>query len=380
MPISKSELEDISAGYDAVPEKSWSLNSSVYIDPKFVGIERDAIFHRSWQFLCHVEKLRNPGDYVAAEIHGQNIVVVRDNKGVLRGFYNVCKHRGHLLLEGEGCKSTIVCPYHTWTYNLQGNLIAARQTDDVENFNLDDISLSSIQVEAFCSLVFVNLNASADPLDKQSGDLGKEINQYAPDIDDLTFAHRLTYSINANWKTVIDNFLECYHCPTAHRDFVSLVDMKTYAVKTHGIYSSHMAKAGLSENSAYAVDGAKVTDHAVWFLWPSTTLMRYPGRGNFMVWKIIPVGPEETHEVFDFFFETAEPNDAEREAIKYIDEVLQVEDIGLVESVQRGMRTPAFNQGRYVINHSHSGMSEHGVHHFHGLVLSALEKIVADNG
>ena len=105
------------------------------------------------------------------------------------------------------------------------------------------------------------------------------------------------------------------------------------------------------------------------------TLMRYPGRGNFMVWRFIPVGPEETYEIFDFFLETPEPNEAETEAIRYIDEVLQVEDIGLVESVQRGMRTPAFRQGRYLIDKKGSGMSEHAVHHFHGMVLDAYAEL-----
>lgn len=251
----------------------------------------------------------------------------------------------------------------------------ARLTEDVENFNTDEICLSSVQVEEFCSLVFVNLDPSAASLASQSADLGKKIENYALDLGNLTFTHRLSYKIKANWKTVIDNFLGCYHCPTAHRDFVSLADMDTYQVTTHDIYSSHMAKDGLTENSAYAVDGASVTDHAVWFLWHNITLTRYPGRGNFMVWKIIPDGPEETREEFDFFFETDRPNEAEMEAIKYIDEVLQVEDIGLVESVQRGMRTPAFKQGRYVINHRQSGMIEHAVHHFHGMVLAAFELV-----
>ena len=163
----------------------------------------------------------------------------------------------------------------------------------------------------------------------------------------------------------------------AHKDFVTLVEMDTYKVTTHGIYSSHMAKAGRRDNRAYAVEEASVTDHAVWYLWPNTTLMRYPGRGNFMVWRFIPVGPEETYEEFDFFLTEKTPNEAELEAIKFIDEVLQPEDIGLVESVQRGMRTPAFEQGRYLVDPEGSGMSEHGVHHFHGLVLDAYRKAAA---
>ena len=104
--------------------------------------------------------------------------------------------------------------------------------------------------------------------------------------------------------------------------------------------------------------------------------MRYPGRGNFMVWRFYPDGPEQTYEVFDFFFETDTPNESEIEAIRFIDEVLQPEDIGLVESVQRGMQTPAFQQGRYLVDPNGSGMSEHGVHHFHGLVLDAYRGAV----
>jgi phenylpropionate dioxygenase-like ring-hydroxylating dioxygenase large terminal subunit len=372
--FTKKQLAELKQGYDPVASRSWSLNTKAYIDAQFFPVEKQAIFHKTWQFVCHIEKLRAPGQYLTIVIYGQSIVVLRDSNHDLRAFYNVCKHRGHELLSGEGQKILIVCPYHAWSYTLEGRLKAARLTEDVENFNQDEICLTSVQVEEFCSLVFVNLDPTADSLAKQSGDLAKEIESYAPDLGNLTFAHRLTYKIQANWKTVVDNFLECYHCPTAHRDFVSLVDMDSYKVTTHGIYSSHMAKAGLSENSAYAVEGASVTDHAVWFLWPNTTLMRYPGRGNFMLWKIIPAGPEETYEEFDFFFETTTPNKAETEAIKYIDEVLQIEDIGLVESVQRGMRTPAFEQGRYVINHRQSGMSEHAVHHFHGLVLDAFEQ------
>ncbi|MEM7240056.1 MAG: RHO alpha subunit C-terminal catalytic domain-containing protein, partial [Pseudomonadota bacterium] len=179
------------------------------------------------------------------------------------------------------------------------------------------------------------------------------------------------YDIKSNWKNVVDNFLECYHCPTAHKDFCTLVDMDTYKVTTYGIYSSHMAEAGKASNSAYAVDNATVTDHAVWWLYPNTCLMRYPGRGNFIVMHVIPAGPERTLETYDFFFETPEKIPAEEDAIRYIDEVLQAEDIALVESVQRGMNTPAFTQGRIVHDPDGSGKSEHAVHHFHGLVLDA---------
>ncbi|MEO1460388.1 MAG: RHO alpha subunit C-terminal catalytic domain-containing protein, partial [Pseudomonadota bacterium] len=199
-----------------------------------------------------------------------------------------------------------------------------------------------------------------------------EVLHWAPDVERLTHAHRITYSIRSNWKNVVDNFLECYHCPTAHKDFCTLVDMDTYKVTTHGIYSSHMADAGQSANSAYAVEEATVRTHAVWWLWPNTCLMRYPGRGNMLVLNILPgPDPETSYETYDFFFEDPEPSEAEHDAIRYIDEVLQAEDIALVESVQRGMATPAFRQGRIVHDPDGSGKSEHAVHHFHGLLLEA---------
>lgn len=147
--------------------------------------------------------------------------------------------------------------------------------------------------------------------------------------------------------------------------------MGTYDVKTHGIWSSHFAEAGKQANSAYDVSGATVNQHAVWWLWPNTCLLRYPGRSNFMVLQILPDGPDRTHETWDFYFETADLTAAELDGVRYIDEVLQQQDIGIVESVQRGMRTPAFDQGRIVYDPAGTGLSEHGVHHFHGLLLDA---------
>ena len=372
--LTQNQIDHISGGYDMDAGRSSTIHSDCYVDPRFLGIEREQVFHKTWQFLCHEEKLRETGSYIASDIQGRGIFAVRGADGKLRAFYNVCQHRGHELLNGEGFVTKITCPYHAWVYNLDGGLQRARRSELIENFCEGDVRLSTIQVEIFCHLVFVNLDPVAKSLASQSGQLGKEVLSYAPDLGQLTFAHRLTYRLQANWKAVVDNFLECYHCPVAHKDFCTLVEMDTYKITTHGIYSSHMAKAGRSDNQAYGVDGANVTDHAVWYLWPNITLMRYPGRGNFMVWRFIPVGPEETYEEFDFFFESSAPTEAELDAISFIDTVLQPEDIALVESVQRGMRTPAFTRGRYLVDPNGSGLSEHGVHHFHSLILAAYER------
>jgi carnitine monooxygenase subunit len=374
----KQQFAAIKRGYHPDAGRSFSLSATAYIDPRWHQVDMNEIISKTWQWVCHIEKLREPGSFVTVEIAGRPIAIVRDRDGTLRAFYNVCKHRAHTLLSGEGRTAKIMCPYHAWTYKLDGQLARAPHTEHLQDFDPQAIRLEPVHVEEFCGFVYVNLDSDASPLRSQSGDLETEIRHWAPDIDSLTFAHRLSYDIRSNWKNVVDNFLECYHCPVAHKDFCTLVDMDTYKVTTHGIYSSHMADAGQNANSAYDTSNAKVRTHAVWWLWPTTCLMRYPGRSSMIVLNLIPAGPDRTLETYDFFLETPEPDETEKAAIGYLDTVLQVEDIMLVENVQRGMGTPAFQQGRIIHDPSGSGKSEHALHHFHGLVLEAYAKAVAN--
>jgi choline monooxygenase len=369
--LTAADVARIASGHDPDPARSMSLRAEAYTDPRWAEVDLRAIFARTWQWICHVERLREPGSYVSATVAGMPIAVIRGRDGELRAFYNVCKHRAHELLSGAGRTGAIVCPYHAWTYGLDGQLRAARKTAAMATFDTSEVCLERVGVEEFGGMVYVNLDPAARPLGEQAGDLAGEIAHWAPDVAELTHAKRLTYDIASNWKNVIDNFLECYHCHVAHPEFVDLVDMGTYEVRTHGIWSSHFAEAGKHANAAYDVSGASVTEHAVWWLWPNTCLLRYPGRGNFMVLQVLPAGPDRTLETWDFFFETPELETAELESVHYIDAVLQVQDITIVESVQRGMCTPAFDQGRIVYDPDGSGLSEHGVHHFHGLVLDA---------
>jgi carnitine monooxygenase subunit len=375
--VTVEDVARISFGYDLDPGRSWSLRAEAYTDQRWAEADVRGIFAQTWQWVCHVEKLRAPGSYVSATVAGMPVAVVRGRGGELRAFYNVCKHRAHELLSGSGTSRNIVCPYHAWTYSLDGSLKAARRADRMETFDKTEVCLDQVAVEEFGGMVYVNLDPAAVPLREQAADLAEEIAHWAPDVAQLTHAKRLTYDVATNWKNVIDNFLECYHCHIAHKEFVDLVDMDTYEVRTHGIWSSHFAEAGKHANAAYDVSGASVTEHAVWWLWPNTCLLRYPGRGNFMVFQVVPDGPDRTLETWDFFLESTELNDAEVESVRYIDDVLQQQDIAIVESVQRGMRTPAFDQGRIVFDPARegSGLSEHGVHHFHGLVLDAYRSL-----
>ena len=193
--LSQREYDQISAGFDTDPRKSSSINTCTYTEPKFLDIERDQVFRDSWQFVCHEEKLREAGSYVVTEVQGASILLVRGEEGDLRAFYNVCKHRGHELLHGEGTTRLINCPYHAWSYQLDGRLRAARRSEHLINFDKDKICLDQVQIEVFCHLVFVNLNSQAAPLSEQSGDLAGEIMSSAPDLASLTYAKSLHLSL-----------------------------------------------------------------------------------------------------------------------------------------------------------------------------------------
>ena len=221
----KQQFAAIKQGYHPEAGRSLSLRATAYVDPKWYQVDLNQIISRTWQWVCHIEKLREPGSFVTIEIAGQPIAVVRGREGALRAFYNVCKHRAHALLSGEGKTAKIMCPYHAWTYKPDGQLARAPHTEHLQDFDPKAIRLDPVQVEEFCGFVYVNLDPGASPLRSQSGDLETEIRHWAPDIDQLTFAHRLSYDIKSNWKNVVDNFLECYHCPVAHKDFCTLVDL-----------------------------------------------------------------------------------------------------------------------------------------------------------
>ena len=355
------------------PGRSYTLPARYYWDPEVHAREMDAIFGHGWVCLGHGETLGETGDYTTFVVGDQNVLVVRGKDGVLRGFHNVCSHRAHELLQGAGRTKVITCPYHAWSYHIDGTLRTARGSEKVAGFSKDEFCLKPVGAEEFCGFIFVNLDNHAAPLAEQSGGLEADIRGFAPDLGQLTHAHRLTFDIKANWKNIIDNFLECYHCPVAHRAFVELIDVDSYRIVNHGIYSTPHARANARANTAYNTVGADVQDHAVWWLWPNTCILRFPGSANIMTMRMIPIGPEETHEIIDFHFLDSTPDAAQSEAIAYVNDVLTPEDISIVESVQRGLHSRGYNQGRFMVNDERSGQSEHGVHYFHSLVLKALE-------
>jgi carnitine monooxygenase subunit len=362
-------------GFDPAPEKSYTLPARHYFDPAIHAWEQEAIFARSWCYAGHLGALAEPGCYITCRIADQNILVIRGKDGMLRGFYNVCQHRAHELLRGSGRAKVITCPYHAWTYHADGRLRTARGGENLPGFDPSEFCLKPVKVETLANFVFVNLDAQALALARLSGGLEAEIRSYCPEIDRLVLARSLTYEVAGNWKNSVDNFLECYHCHVAHSDFCDLVDMASYRSICHGIYSSHCGRAARLDSKAYRYDGdARARQFGSWWLWPNLSIEVFPGAPNVNIFHHVPVGPEKTLHVFEFYMEQATPSPAQEDAIRYIDEVLQVEDIALVESVQRGLHSRGYNQGRFVVDAGRTEMSEHAVHHFHGLVVEALKR------
>lgn len=361
------------------PGQSYTLPARYYIDPEIFEAEKSAIFYRSWYYAGHVSQVAEPGQFLTCRIHQQNVIIIRARDGALNAFFNVCAHRGHELLDGCGKTNLIRCPYHAWAYDLDGTLKAARNSENVDGFDKSEFTLRTVRVEVFCGLVMINLDPDAVPFARQTEGLEDEIRSFVPSVDRLAFAQRDTYDVPANWKTMIDNFLECYHCHTAHKDFVDLVDMDTYRTVTHGIYSSQLAGAPRTTSAnAYEFEPGEVDfGYAGWFVWPNISIWAYPGEPNLSVLQMTPAGPERCIEYQDWFVPDGKPTKQLADAMAYQKDVLQPEDIGLCESVQRGLHSMAYNQGRFIVDRGRTELSEHAVHHFQALVRTALGEELA---
>ena len=356
------------------PSVSYTMPARFYTSPDIYEIEKDAIFYKSWHYAGHASQLKEERSYITTSIHDQNIFIAKGADGELRAFHNVCAHRGHILLEGSGRKSVITCPYHAWAFDFSGKLVNARNSENVIGFNKDDFSLKEVKLEVFCGMLMVNLDLNAKPFAEQFKGLEEEIRQYMPSVDSLEYAQRDTFDVASNWKVLVDNFLECYHCSPAHKDFVDLVDMNSYRTITHKKYSSQCAAAPLKTNSkAFNFKPGDVDfGYAGFFVWPNFTIWIYPGEANLSVLQMNPSSPTKTIEYQDWFTLGGKLSPQLKEAADYQKDVLQPEDIGLCESVQKGLNSKAYNQGRFIVDKGLTELSEHAVHHFQYMVVEAL--------
>ena len=357
------------------PQASYTLPSYLYTDPAVYELEKENIFYRSWQFVAHKGSFSKPGDYVTVQICDQNLFVMMGNDDELRGFYNVCQHRAHELLQaGSGnVKSAIVCPYHAWAFEKEGQLRGAPRSQNRPGFNKADFSLKRVRLEVFLNCVFINLDDDATPLAELAPDLEADVRKRVPYFDQL---HAPTEGllgesrINAGWKVVVDNYVECYHCDHAHKAFADLISMDSYQHDTFGLWARQLGEDISPQNSAYKLDDdAPVMNSVFWYLWPNTTFNVLPGTQELNISAIRPLGLEAT----DFTGPSLSVDgNFSQERSEYTSDVLVPEDISLCESVQRGLKSKGYSQGPMIVDDQRSGRGEHAIHHFHRLVQQAL--------
>jgi glycine betaine catabolism A len=192
-----------------------TLPADAYADPAWFAREMERIFAAMWIAAGRTEELSSSGQFLRRDVAGASILIVRGADDVIRAFHNVCRHRGtRLCTETHGLVSSIQCPYHAWTYGLDGRLLAAPQMDEVDGFDKADYPLREVACEAWDGHIFINLSDDRMPLAKQLGELPA---RFAPwQMGDLRLAKRIEYNVAANWKLVVQNYNECLHCPVIH--------------------------------------------------------------------------------------------------------------------------------------------------------------------
>ena len=376
MTIDETAFPTSVDGFHPDPLRSYTLPGHYYHDPDIFRREQEAIFHRSWQLLDHVGAATAPGSYITRDIGDQSIMVVRGEDGEARGFYNVCQHRAHRLVEGDGdIRGAITCPYHAWVYDFDGRLRSPRGAENIHGFSPDEFSLKPVQVEAFCGFLFTNLDPDGPSLGGQATGLDNEFRSRLPDPEKLKLAHRRKYDVAANWKIVMENYSECYHCPTAHRDFVStMVDIATYRITLHDIHHSHLSTPRQAHDEAPSRESETARRGKAlggWFLWPNVAFEVYP-EDSVMVFHVVPLAPDRTRLVIDWYLTDETPDPLQQSVIDHLHATVRTEDVALVESVQKGLQSKGYGQGRFMVDAERTNISEHAVHHFQGMVLQAL--------
>ena len=192
-----------------------TLAQRYFVSPEVFAEEQAAIFSRQWVCVGHQSQIANVGDYFVREVAGESLIVVRDQKGIIRAFYNVCRHRGTRLCEtATGHASAIQCPYHAWTYSLDGRLIGAPHMDDVPGFEKSDYSLGAVHLALWEGFIFVNLADESVPLEEAFAPLASKFSHW--NLPQLRSARTIEYDVRANWKLLFENYSECYHCPGVH--------------------------------------------------------------------------------------------------------------------------------------------------------------------
>ncbi len=332
-----------------------TLPGPMFSDRSVFEDELRTLFQRTWVCVGRADEVQDPGDFRTFEVGGSGVIVVRDDEGRLRAYHNVCRHRGTRILGSEaGSGLTVLqCPYHAWTYDLGGRLVGAPHMDGVKDFRHEDYGLHPIRTEVWRGFLFLNLDGEAGSLTDYLGGFVRRASAFP--LERLRRAHRYVYDIAANWKLVVQNANECYHCPGVHPQLVRLTPYRS-------------GEEDLLEGPIFGgwmdfVDGARTlsADGATprgmfpglspedlrrvyyYVLYPNNFLSLLPDYVT-LDW-FIPVSPERTRLVFDLYVDRDEPDSA-ADAMAFWDTTNR-QDWHICEMAHLGSKTRAYDQGRY---------------------------------
>ena len=323
-----------------------TLPWSWYSDPAILAREFERIFRRSWQYVGHLGELQGPGSYFPSAGGPVPIVITLDRDGVLRGFINVCRHRGAIVATEATSRGTLQCPYHGWTYGLDGCLRAAPRSGDDSAFDAGARGLVPAAVGTWGPFVFANADPGAEPLSEALRDLPEIVAEHGLDIDGLRFRRRVHYEIRANWKIAIENYLECYHCQINHPGLVDVLDERRLELRAEGLRTSQFAPINprsLDGRGPFDANGevGECQNH-LWF--PSMKFNVLPGHPNLSVGPVWPTGPETCAGYLDYWF-GEDVDERWIEELFELDDQVGAEDTALVEAAQRGTSAGLIDRG-----------------------------------
>jgi len=347
-------------------ERAFTIPAAWYVREDIAELERRTVFARSWQVVARSDQLQQPGQFVTSELAGEPLVVVRGADGTLWAFYNVCRHHAAAVVtEAQGTASILRCPYHGWSYGLDGSLKGAPEFEGVCGFERSQNGLVPVQVDTWEQFVFVNLDADAPSLGEFLGGL---VPRVAPlNLGAVHFFERRSYRLNCNWKVFVDNYLDGgYHVPHLHKALNSVLEYKQYTIECEDRYclqSSPMVSSDVDTATA-----ATRTGDRAWYFWQYPNFMINLYAGYMDTNLVLPDGVDRCKVIFDFYFDDVSESATERNRQSIaVGERVNDEDVGICESVQRGLHSRAYGAGRLSVRR------EAGEHLFHRLLAADLK-------
>jgi choline monooxygenase len=338
-----------------------TMPAFTYTSPEFYQREVERIWRKTWNFIGSADQIRNNGDYFTLNFAGVPTIVLRDHDGKIRAFANTCRHRGSELLEGKGNCKLIVCPYHSWTYDLSGNLRGTPEMDKTLNFNKADYGLLPIAIDTWGNFLFINFDKYPEPLKKHLGDLPEKLAPYR--LENMALARRKAFEMDCNWKLFVENAKESYHIGTVHRatinQYASAKAAGYWVEKATGDYVVTFAQ---HEGSMALLKGAKgfpvieslegrreAGGTYAPLIYPSTYLACTIDCAWYL--EMHPISPSKTYMVHGALFprDRLDRPDFEEVAKNYYHrwDVTIDEDILASVRQQRGLETPFAPPGRF---------------------------------